>query len=120
MHETTVTGTVLTVVEQPVVGEDAKGQADKVQEEVPVVVDADAVVHPRAVAGLLSVRASTHLHRNQPTHWSCLATQRWHLLQCLLRSGVLIMHVTQKLASSYFHSLSKSSMTARCSAMPFS
>lgn len=30
------------------------------------------------------------------------------------------MQVTQKLASSYFHSLSRSSMTARCSAIPFS
>ena len=41
----------LTVVGDPVVCEDAKGEVDEVEEEVAVVVDADAVVHPRAVTG---------------------------------------------------------------------
>jgi hypothetical protein len=41
-----------TAVDEVVVAEDAEREADQVDEEVPVVVDADAVVDPRAVAGL--------------------------------------------------------------------
>jgi hypothetical protein len=43
---------LLTVVYEPVETDDAQGQVDEVQEEMPVVVDADAVVHPRTVTGV--------------------------------------------------------------------
>lgn len=39
-----------TVVDKEVKGDDAQGQADEVQEELAMVVDANAVVDPGAVA----------------------------------------------------------------------
>ena len=42
--------------------------------------------------------------------WSCLATQRLHLRQCLLRTGRRTMHAVQKFASSKRHDDSRESM----------
>lgn len=39
----------LTGVDKIIIGNDSEGEVDEVQEEVPVVVNADAIVNPRAV-----------------------------------------------------------------------
>lgn len=58
-----------------------------------MIVDTNTVVNPGTMA---KSPQSAHENISQKsrgiTHWSCLATQRWHLLQCLLLKGVLIMH----------------------------
>lgn len=39
----------LAEIGKPIIGEYAKSEADEVDEEMPVIVDADAIVDPRAV-----------------------------------------------------------------------
>jgi hypothetical protein len=90
-----------------------------------MVVHAHTIIHPRTMAIAIPQTPVSHPkstggeEETASTHWSCLATHLWHRRQCLLRNGVRIIHVTQKLLSSNFHSRISSSMTAFCSAMPF-
>jgi hypothetical protein len=42
----------LTGVDKIIIGNDSEGEVDEVQEEVSVVVNADAIVNPRAVTGI--------------------------------------------------------------------
>ena len=51
-------GEALTVIDENIVSENAEGEIDEVDEEVPVVVDADAIVNPRAVAATLLADAA--------------------------------------------------------------
>jgi len=53
---------LLTVISEHVKGDDACCEVDEVEEEMTVVVDANAVVDPRAMAGggLLAIRTLPH------------------------------------------------------------
>jgi len=74
-----------------------------------MVVVRDAVVHPRTVTVYVSPRFSLRI---RTTYWSVFATQRSHLLQCLLRRGFRTMQFTQKWFSSNCRASISSSMTA--------
>lgn len=75
---------------------DADDQAHDVEQEVLVVVHANASVHPWTVAAKLLAIAAPWEICYTSTYWSCLATQRPQRRQCLLRRGLRIIHGVQK------------------------
>ncbi len=50
------------MIDKPVEKQDSQGQIDEVQKEVAVVVDADAIVDPRAMAGLALAISLSRVH----------------------------------------------------------
>ena len=92
---------------------DTNFEADNIEDKMAEVICTDAVVNPRAVTWIgVSKEIGTRTRRK--TYWSCLATQRPHRRQCLLRSGFRDIQGTQKFSSSNFQSEKSSLTVSRC------